>query len=79
MEDVHENFDRLMHYCAADVVATHNVLTQLLPLFLERFPHPVTMAAMLELGKSISANCQMAICVRLYIKQYVELNLKIVI
>lgn len=52
MLDVHENFDTLMEYCAGDVVATHNVLTKLLPLFLERFPHPVTMAAMLELGSA---------------------------
>ncbi|KAG6456278.1 hypothetical protein O3G_MSEX009640 [Manduca sexta] len=52
MEDVHNNFQKLMHYCAADVIATHNVLRELLPLFLERFPHPVTLAGMLELGSA---------------------------
>ncbi|XP_013141106.1 PREDICTED: DNA polymerase subunit gamma-1, mitochondrial [Papilio polytes] len=50
MEDVHENFQTLMEYCARDVIATHNVLSKLLPMFLERFPHPVTLAGMLELG-----------------------------
>ncbi|XP_041969619.1 DNA polymerase subunit gamma-1, mitochondrial isoform X2 [Aricia agestis] len=50
LEDVHENFQQLMKYCAGDVVATYNVLKELLPLFLERFPHPVTLAGMLELG-----------------------------
>ncbi|XP_022834813.1 DNA polymerase subunit gamma-1, mitochondrial [Spodoptera litura] len=52
MEDVHENFQELMQYCANDVVATHEVLKELLPLFLHRFPHPVTLAGMLELGSA---------------------------
>ncbi|CAB3241455.1 unnamed protein product [Arctia plantaginis] len=52
MEDVHQNFQRLMMYCAGDVAATHRVLKQLFPMFLERFPHPVTLAAMLELGSA---------------------------
>ncbi|XP_045453407.1 DNA polymerase subunit gamma-1, mitochondrial [Melitaea cinxia] len=50
LEDVHQNYQELMKYCAGDVVATHNVLQKLLPMFLERFPHPVTLAGMLELG-----------------------------
>lgn len=50
MQDVHDNFQVLMEYCASDVVATHEVLRELLPLFLQRFPHPVTLAGMLELG-----------------------------
>ncbi|CAH2088262.1 unnamed protein product [Euphydryas editha] len=52
LNDVHQNFQDLMKYCAGDVVATHNVLQKLLPLFLERFPHPVTLAGMLELGSA---------------------------
>ncbi|KAH9638836.1 hypothetical protein HF086_012789 [Spodoptera exigua] len=52
MQDVHENFQTLMQYCANDVVATHEVLKELLPLFLHRFPHPVTLAGMLELGSA---------------------------
>ncbi|CAK1542741.1 unnamed protein product [Leptosia nina] len=52
MDDVIQNFETLMNYCAGDVVATHNVLGQLFPMFLERFPHPVTLAGMLELGSA---------------------------
>ncbi|XP_050672846.1 DNA polymerase subunit gamma-1, mitochondrial [Leptidea sinapis] len=50
LDDVRNNFHMLMQYCAGDVIATHNVLRELLPMFLERFPHPVTLAGMLELG-----------------------------
>ncbi|CAH2055923.1 unnamed protein product, partial [Iphiclides podalirius] len=50
IDDVHEGFQTLMDYCAGDVIATHNVLKETLPMFLERFPHPVTFAGMLELG-----------------------------
>ncbi|EZA49914.1 hypothetical protein DMN91_011596 [Ooceraea biroi] len=52
IEDVKNNFDMLMHYCASDAVATHNVLRNIFPLFQERFPHPVTLAGMLELGSA---------------------------
>lgn len=52
LQDVHDNFQMLMQYCANDVVATHDVLKELLPLFLQRFPHPVTLAGMLELGSA---------------------------
>lgn len=52
LEDVKNNFDTLMSYCASDVVATHNVLVNVFPLFQERFPHPVTLAGMLELGSA---------------------------
>ncbi|KAI7812199.1 putative DNA polymerase subunit gamma-1, partial [Triplophysa rosa] len=50
MSDVRTNFQELMQYCASDVQATHEVFTQQLPLFLERCPHPVTLAGMLEMG-----------------------------
>ncbi|CAH0386619.1 unnamed protein product [Bemisia tabaci] len=50
LTDVKDNFQSLMSYCASDVKATHNVLVKLLPLFFSRFPHPVTLAGMLELG-----------------------------
>lgn len=52
IEDVKNNFNMLMTYCASDAVATHNVLRNLFPLFQERFPHPVTLAGMLELGSA---------------------------
>lgn len=48
--DIQQDFQRLMSYCGSDVIATHSVLCKLLPMFLERFPHPVTLAGMLELG-----------------------------
>lgn len=52
MADVRSNFQELMQYCALDVHATHNVFTEQLPLFMERCPHPVTFAGMLEMGVS---------------------------
>lgn len=33
-----------------DVLATHEVLSAVLPLFLQRCSHPVTLAGMLEMG-----------------------------
>ncbi|XP_029411828.1 DNA polymerase subunit gamma-1 isoform X3 [Nannospalax galili] len=52
MRDIRENFQDLMQYCARDVWATYEVFQQQLPLFLERCPHPVTLAGMLEMGVS---------------------------
>ncbi|XP_075413957.1 DNA polymerase subunit gamma-1 isoform X2 [Tenrec ecaudatus] len=52
MKDVRESFQALMQYCAQDVWATYEVFQQQLPLFLERCPHPVTLAGMLEMGVS---------------------------
>ncbi|XP_037308034.2 DNA polymerase subunit gamma-1 [Pungitius pungitius] len=52
MKDVRNNFQELMQYCAMDVEATHQVFTEQLPLFMERCPHPVTFAGMLEMGVS---------------------------
>ncbi|XP_050738206.1 DNA polymerase subunit gamma-1-like isoform X1 [Eriocheir sinensis] len=50
LSDVREDFQNLMSYCATDVTATQKVLAKLLPLFYERFPHPVTFSGMLEMG-----------------------------
>lgn len=50
LEDVREEFQSVMMYCSSDVEATFQVLQKLFPLFLARFPHPVTFAGMLELG-----------------------------
>ncbi|XP_015728580.1 DNA polymerase subunit gamma-1 [Coturnix japonica] len=52
MADVSNNFQELMSYCASDVRATHEVFQEQLPLFMERCPHPVTFAGMLEMGVS---------------------------
>ncbi|XP_011880000.1 PREDICTED: DNA polymerase subunit gamma-1, mitochondrial [Vollenhovia emeryi] len=52
IDDIKSNFNMLMSYCASDAVATHSILRNLFPLFQERFPHPVTLAGMLELGSA---------------------------
>lgn len=52
LKDINNNFQNLMTYCANDVKATTHVLEKIWPLFLERFPHPVTLAGILELGTS---------------------------
>uniref|UniRef100_UPI00358F9F05 DNA polymerase subunit gamma-1-like isoform X1 n=2 Tax=Myxine glutinosa TaxID=7769 RepID=UPI00358F9F05 len=51
IDDVRSRFQELVSYCADDVTATHEVFCQLLPIFLERCPHPVTLAGMLEMGQ----------------------------
>lgn len=48
--DVKQQFQTSMSYCASDVYATHEILKSLFPLFMERFPHPVTLAGMLEIS-----------------------------
>lgn len=50
LKDIRENFQSLVKYCATDVLATHSVLKNLFPLYEERFPHPATLAGMLEIG-----------------------------
>ncbi|XP_052279468.1 DNA polymerase subunit gamma-1-like isoform X1 [Dreissena polymorpha] len=50
MQDVRDNFQNLMLYCANDVVATYEVFKALWPEFCERFPHPVTLAGMFEMS-----------------------------
>uniref|UniRef100_A0A8C8VDS2 DNA polymerase subunit gamma-1 n=1 Tax=Pelusios castaneus TaxID=367368 RepID=A0A8C8VDS2_9SAUR len=52
MSDIRHNFQEMMKYCALDVQATHEVFLEQLPLFMERCPHPVTFAGMLEMGVS---------------------------
>lgn len=50
MEDVRQNFQSLMTYCASDVKATLEVFGKLFSTFSDRFPHPVTLAGMLEMS-----------------------------
>ncbi|KAM3828307.1 DNA polymerase subunit gamma-1 isoform 1-T1 [Vipera latastei] len=52
MDDIRNNFQELMNYCALDVQATYEIFYEQLPLFLQRCPHPVTFAGMLEMGVS---------------------------
>ena len=51
-ESLQPHLNDLMNYCALDVQATHDVYTRVLPLFLERCPHPVSFAGMLGMGNS---------------------------
>lgn len=46
-----ESFQSLMDYCALDVSATYSVGKKLFPEFRERNPHPVSFAALKQLGK----------------------------
>lgn len=48
-----KNFNNLMDYCAADVDATYSVTSKLLPKFKEKNPHPVSFAALKDLGTLI--------------------------
>ncbi|KAI9348171.1 DNA polymerase family A-domain-containing protein [Obelidium mucronatum] len=49
--DVVKNFKSLMGYCATDVLVTHQVFSAVFPQFLEKCPHPVSFAGMLEMGR----------------------------
>lgn len=50
LQDIRNEFNEVMKYCCNDVQTTYEVLKILFPMFLERFPHPVTLAGMLELS-----------------------------
>ncbi|ODN03888.1 DNA polymerase subunit gamma-1 [Orchesella cincta] len=50
LNDIRDQFQSLVSYCASDVEATKQVFSNILPLYYERFPHPVTLAGMLEMG-----------------------------
>ncbi|KAI8837130.1 DNA polymerase family A-domain-containing protein, partial [Chytriomyces cf. hyalinus JEL632] len=49
--DIVDNFQAILKYCASDVAATQKVLTCLYPLFLQKCPHPVSFAGIVEMGK----------------------------
>lgn len=53
LEDVQQNFEQLIRYCATDVDMTHRVFKALWPKFHENCPHPVSFAGMLQMGNSI--------------------------
>ncbi|CAO3620726.1 unnamed protein product [Cunninghamella echinulata] len=52
LQDIQENFNDLMTYCAQDVLTTYHVYKTLLPKFLNNCPHPVSFAGMVEMGNS---------------------------
>ncbi|ODV88860.1 hypothetical protein CANCADRAFT_32312 [Tortispora caseinolytica NRRL Y-17796] len=52
-EEIVDNFQALMNYCALDVRATHMVFRQVLPKFFETCPHPITFAVQRHLSSQI--------------------------
>nr|SVE84086.1 EOG090X00SQ [Daphnia pulex] len=52
LTDIKDDFQQLVTYCARDCQATYRILCVLLPEFQKRFPHPVTLAGMLEMSTS---------------------------
>ncbi|XP_030376769.1 DNA polymerase subunit gamma-1, mitochondrial isoform X2 [Scaptodrosophila lebanonensis] len=52
LEQVRQQFQSLTNYCAGDVEATHRILRVLYPMYANRFPHPATLAGMLEMGSA---------------------------
>lgn len=52
LDDIRENFQECVQYCAMDVTATQNVFEILWPMFLHHAPHPVTFSGMLEMGSA---------------------------
>jgi len=50
LDDIRADIQNLISYCAKDVKATRQVFLKQWPLFLERCPHPVTLAGMLEMS-----------------------------
>lgn len=52
MADVRDMYQELCTYCASDVEATLHVFRKVWPQFLERFPNPVTLSGMMEMGSA---------------------------
>ena len=48
----HATFQKLMKYCATDVLVTAKLYQKLLPKFLVKCPHPASFAGMLHMAKS---------------------------
>lgn len=50
LNDVRENFQELVQYCARDTFATYEVFKATWQRFLDKFPHPVSLAGTLEMS-----------------------------
>lgn len=50
--EVVDNIGDFLTYCATDVHVTHRVFQRVLPAFLQRCPHPVSLAGVLTMGSS---------------------------
>lgn len=51
-EQIREECAALLAYCAKDVATTHSVFCKVWPAFVERCPHPATIAGVLALGST---------------------------
>ncbi|XP_055948526.1 DNA polymerase subunit gamma-1-like isoform X2 [Argiope bruennichi] len=52
LSDVKERFQESATYCAQDTWATFHILKKIMPMYLDRFPHPVTLCGLLEMASS---------------------------
>lgn len=52
LEDVRANFQSLMTYCANDVAAARGLFAAVWPKYQRKCPHPVSFAAILEMGSA---------------------------
>lgn len=50
IEEVIDNFQELMTYCSTDVRLTLEIFKSILPIYFNRFPHPITFMGMLEMS-----------------------------
>lgn len=53
IQDLRENFESLIGYCALDVLTTHAVYQVVLPKFLERCPHPASFSGILLMSQPV--------------------------
>lgn len=53
IQDVRNNFQDLVHYCAMDVLTTYKVYQVLLPKFLSKCPHPASFSGILLMSQPI--------------------------
>jgi DNA polymerase gamma 1 len=52
-QEILDELEPLLHYCARDVEVTHAVFRKVWPAFVEHCPHPATAAGVLGLGNAI--------------------------
>lgn len=50
IEQIREDFQPLMSYCARDNILCAEIYFRLWPEFIKRFPHPATLSGMLNMG-----------------------------
>jgi len=53
LKSIKENLPKVIEYCAKDVQATCHLFSALWPKFVRKSPHPVTFAALLEMGSFV--------------------------